>query len=263
MHVVYLSSISGDDDRVVPCEGALVDVDMVVIALDRHLVAAVVAIVAMVLRSRRWRAAGMNVLVVPFDNNLVVTMVRSRRAAVHLNVVIVPLDNDGIMMVVVVVVMVGRGFGSPMEVDRVVIPLDHNLVAVVIVMVVGGRRAVNVNMVAVAFHDNTVVIVVVISIMHMDVVVVALYDYAVVVVVGGPCNPVLNDGTMVDVDMVVVAVDDDLVVVVVIVMMMMSLVELSRHAAIPHILASGPELLHARERVGGIPCSLQYGERKA
>ncbi len=138
MNVVFFSSVSGNDDglrAVVAAVAPAVDVDMIVIAFDHHLV--VVTVMAMGLGHRRWRPADVDVLVIPFDHySVMVTVVRARRAAMDLDMVIVALHNDGVMiMMVVVVVVVGCRLGRPMEVDGVVVSFDHNLIMVIGVVV--------------------------------------------------------------------------------------------------------------------------------
>lgn len=136
MNVVHVSSVSGNDDRLIAQVAPSVDIDVVVIAFDHHLV--VVAIMAMGLGHRRGRTTNVDVLVIPFDYyRVVVTTVWGRRAAMDLDMVVVTLHNDGVMIMMVVVV-VGCRFRRPMEVDGVVVSLDHNFIVVITVVV--GRR---------------------------------------------------------------------------------------------------------------------------
>lgn len=131
MNVIFVSSVSGNDDRLIAVVAPSVDVDMIVIAFDHYRV--VVAIMSMRLRDRHWRPADMDVLVIPLDHyRVMVTVVRSGRAAMDLDMVVVALHNDGVMIVVVVVV--GTRLRRPMEVDGVVVSLDHNFVVVIVVV---------------------------------------------------------------------------------------------------------------------------------
>ena len=77
----------------------------------------------------------MNVLVVPFNDDLMVMMVMRRwGTTMYVNVIMITLHHDRVVVVVVVVVMVGERLRGPAHMDGIMIAFDYDLVRVMVVV---------------------------------------------------------------------------------------------------------------------------------